>query len=114
MLTTYGFQRITLLRAREPLSAQRCWRRRRLRNDAIKLATARGLGYTGSAEGLRDPETNLTYVRNISPAPIALPTAIRTGRSPITPAAITMSSIRECCHPIGGCCGTQTGRRVCH
>ena len=27
----------------------------------IKLATARGLGYTGSAEGLRDPETNLTY-----------------------------------------------------
>jgi soluble lytic murein transglycosylase-like protein len=27
----------------------------------IKLATARGLGYTGSAAGLRDPETNLTY-----------------------------------------------------
>jgi transglycosylase-like protein with SLT domain len=27
----------------------------------IKLATARGLGYTGDAEGLRDPETNLTY-----------------------------------------------------
>jgi soluble lytic murein transglycosylase-like protein len=27
----------------------------------IKLATARGLGYTGSAEGLRDPDTNLTY-----------------------------------------------------
>jgi soluble lytic murein transglycosylase-like protein len=27
----------------------------------IKLATARGLGYTGNAEGLRDPETNLTY-----------------------------------------------------
>jgi soluble lytic murein transglycosylase-like protein len=27
----------------------------------IKLATARSLGYTGSAEGLRDPETNLTY-----------------------------------------------------
>jgi len=27
----------------------------------IKLATARGLGYTGTAEGLRDPETNLTY-----------------------------------------------------
>jgi hypothetical protein len=27
----------------------------------IKLATARGLGYTGSAEGLRDPETNLSY-----------------------------------------------------
>ena len=27
----------------------------------IKLATARGLGYTGSAEGLRDPETNLTW-----------------------------------------------------
>jgi soluble lytic murein transglycosylase-like protein len=27
----------------------------------IKLATARGVGYTGSAEGLRDPETNLTY-----------------------------------------------------
>src|ERR1700681_962370 len=27
----------------------------------IKLATARGLGYTGSAEGLRDPETNLIY-----------------------------------------------------
>src|ERR1700730_18251294 len=26
----------------------------------IKLATARGLGYTGSAEGLRDPDTNLT------------------------------------------------------
>jgi hypothetical protein len=27
----------------------------------IKLATARGLGYTGTAEGLRDPETNLKY-----------------------------------------------------
>jgi soluble lytic murein transglycosylase-like protein len=27
----------------------------------IKLATARGLGYTGDAAGLRDPETNLTY-----------------------------------------------------
>ncbi len=27
----------------------------------IKLATARGLGYAGTAEGLRDPETNLTY-----------------------------------------------------
>ena len=27
----------------------------------IKLATARGLGYTGSAAGLLDPETNLTY-----------------------------------------------------
>jgi soluble lytic murein transglycosylase-like protein len=27
----------------------------------IKLATARGLGYTGDAEGLRDPGTNLKY-----------------------------------------------------
>jgi soluble lytic murein transglycosylase-like protein len=27
----------------------------------IKLATARSLGYTGNAEGLRDPDTNLTY-----------------------------------------------------
>jgi soluble lytic murein transglycosylase-like protein len=27
----------------------------------IKLATARGLGYTGTDEGLRDPDTNLTY-----------------------------------------------------
>ena len=27
----------------------------------IKLPTARGLGYTGDAEGLRDPNTNLTY-----------------------------------------------------
>jgi len=27
----------------------------------IKLATARGVGYTGNAEGLRDPNTNLTY-----------------------------------------------------
>jgi soluble lytic murein transglycosylase-like protein len=27
----------------------------------IKLATARGLGYTGDAAGLRDPGTNLTY-----------------------------------------------------
>jgi soluble lytic murein transglycosylase-like protein len=27
----------------------------------IKLATARSLGYTGSAEGLRDPNTNLVY-----------------------------------------------------
>ena len=27
----------------------------------IKLATARGLGYTGTAEGLRDPDTNLAY-----------------------------------------------------
>src|SRR6201986_2677159 len=27
----------------------------------IKLSTARSLGYTGPAEGLRDPETNLTY-----------------------------------------------------
>ena len=27
----------------------------------IKLSTARGLGYTGDAEGLRDPATNLLY-----------------------------------------------------
>jgi soluble lytic murein transglycosylase-like protein len=27
----------------------------------IKLATARGLGYGGDAQGLRDPDTNLTY-----------------------------------------------------
>ena len=27
----------------------------------IKLATARGVGYTGTAEGLRDTNTNLTY-----------------------------------------------------
>jgi soluble lytic murein transglycosylase-like protein len=27
----------------------------------IKLATARGLGYSGTAEGLRDPATNLMY-----------------------------------------------------
>jgi soluble lytic murein transglycosylase-like protein len=27
----------------------------------IKLGTARSLGYTGSAEGLRDPETNLIW-----------------------------------------------------
>lgn len=27
----------------------------------IKLATARGVGYSGDAEGLRDPETNLAY-----------------------------------------------------
>lgn len=27
----------------------------------IKVATARGLGYRGSARGLLDPETNLTY-----------------------------------------------------
>ena len=27
----------------------------------IKLATARSMGYTGTAEGLLDPETNLTY-----------------------------------------------------
>ncbi len=32
----------------------------------IKLATARGLGYSGDAEGLRDPDTNLTYAREIS------------------------------------------------
>lgn len=27
----------------------------------IKLQTARGLGYTGTAQGLLDPDTNLTY-----------------------------------------------------
>jgi soluble lytic murein transglycosylase-like protein len=27
----------------------------------IKLPTARSLGYTGTAEGLRDPDTNLAY-----------------------------------------------------
>ena len=27
----------------------------------LKLATARGVGYRGDADGLRDPETNLTY-----------------------------------------------------
>jgi soluble lytic murein transglycosylase-like protein len=27
----------------------------------IKLSTARGLGYTGDAAGLRDPDTNLAY-----------------------------------------------------
>jgi soluble lytic murein transglycosylase-like protein len=27
----------------------------------IKLATARGMGYTGTAQGLLDPDTNLRY-----------------------------------------------------
>src|ERR1700759_2839439 len=27
----------------------------------IKLATAKGVGYSGDADGLRDPETNLTW-----------------------------------------------------
>ena len=27
----------------------------------IRLGTARGMGYTGTAQGLLDPETNLTY-----------------------------------------------------
>ena len=27
----------------------------------VKLATARGLGYTGDAQGLRDPDTNLVW-----------------------------------------------------
>ena len=31
----------------------------------IKLATARGLGYTGDADGLRDPDTNLILRRQI-------------------------------------------------
>jgi hypothetical protein len=35
----------------------------------IKLATAKGVGYTGDADGLRDPETNLTWgVRYLSGA----------------------------------------------
>jgi soluble lytic murein transglycosylase-like protein len=50
----------------------------------IKLATARSLGYTGTAEGLRDPDTNLAYA-----APIVPPAAITTGPSVTMPAAIT-------------------------
>jgi hypothetical protein len=40
----------------------------------IKLATARGLGYTGDAAGLRDPDAIFPGASNISPAPIAPPT----------------------------------------
>ena len=32
----------------------------------IKLATARSMGYTGDAAGLRDPNTNLTYAVQVS------------------------------------------------
>ena len=32
----------------------------------IKLATARGLGYTGDAAGLRDPDTNLDLWGEVS------------------------------------------------
>ena len=55
----------------------------------IKLATARGLGYTGDAAGLRDPDTNLTGAPNTSPAPIAPPTAITAELCVIMRAAIT-------------------------
>ena len=41
----------------------------------IKLATARGLGYTGTAEGLRDPRLTSPTGSNTSPAPTAPPTA---------------------------------------
>ena len=38
----------------------------------IKLATARGLGYTGTAEGLRDPERYLSFARDVEESKRAL------------------------------------------
>ncbi len=55
----------------------------------IKLATARGLGYTGTAEGLLDPETNLTYAVKYLAALITPPTATTIARWPIMPAVTT-------------------------
>ena len=48
-------------RAREQISGRPRRPRRHHRADADQAPTARGLGYTGTAEGLRDPETNLAW-----------------------------------------------------
>jgi len=56
----------------------------------IKLATARGLGYAGDAEGLRDPNTNLTYgVKYLAGAYHAANFALK--RADVFPLAICMS-----------------------
>ncbi len=78
----------------------------------IKLATARGVGYTGTAQGLLDPDTNLTYAVNISQALIAPRAATRTAQSPIMPVAITTRpSVRDCCR--GSRFRRRLNRRSC-
>ena len=55
----------------------------------IKLETARGLGYTGTAEGLLDPETNLAYAVKYLAGRSRRLTATMTARWLITPAVTT-------------------------
>ena len=55
----------------------------------IKLATARGLGYTGDAAGLRDPDTNLTYGVKYLAGAYRAAKATTTAPCIITRAAIT-------------------------
>ena len=55
----------------------------------IKHATARGVGYTGSASGLFDAETNLTYAVRYLAGAYRAAAATRAARSRFTPAAIT-------------------------
>ena len=58
----------------------------------IRHGTARGIGYSGSASGLLDPETNSPMRSSISPAPTARPAAMRAARSRSTRAAITAAA----------------------
>ena len=55
----------------------------------IKHATARGVGYTGSASGLFDAETNLTYAVRYLAGAYRAAGGNRAARSRFTPAAIT-------------------------
>ena len=55
----------------------------------IKLATARSLGYTGDAAGLRDPNTNLTYAVKYLAGAYRAANGDHNRAVPIMPAAIT-------------------------
>ena len=55
----------------------------------IKHATARGVGYTGSAAGLFDAETNLTYAVRYLAGAYRAAGGNAPARSGCTPAAIT-------------------------
>ena len=63
----------------------------------IKLPTARSMGYTGTAAGLLDADTNMTYAVSISPAHIAWPVGLRAARcTTMPPDIITPQRPRAC------------------
>ena len=66
----------------------------------IRLGTARGVGYSGDAKGLLDPDTNLTYAVRVSRRRLSRGGMRRRPHRVVLPARLLRRGRRECGAPL--------------